>query len=241
MCAATALPRAGRTQQSGQVRRVGLLSPTDENNANLSRYTALFAQGLEELGWVNGRNLRIDIRWAGGNVDRMRTLARELSDLGPDAGIHKNDRNYARLLLHRSRCRGGADDNHDPVASGILTNIARPEGNTTGVTDLFPSIGGKWLELFKEAIPRLARVALIFNPDFLTGSMLAHMEAIEAAAARYSVKAMRIVVRSRIQMIENANTKCRPPSKASPGRTAAPGAPISCRHSIRCYRSNHVR
>src|SRR5215472_11401945 len=81
----------------------------------------------------------------------------------------------------------------DPVVSGILTNIARPEGNTTGVTDLFPTIGGKWLELLKEAIPRLARVALIFNPNFLNEATL---KAIEAAAGPHNVKAMRIGVRN---------------------------------------------
>jgi putative ABC transport system substrate-binding protein len=81
----------------------------------------------------------------------------------------------------------------DPVAGGIVMDIAHPEGNTTGVTDLFPAIGGKWLELLKEAIPRLARVALIFNPDFLNEVTL---RAIETAAARYGVSAIRIVVRN---------------------------------------------
>jgi putative tryptophan/tyrosine transport system substrate-binding protein len=69
-----AWPQAARAQQSGRVRRVGFLSHTNENNANVSRHNALFAQGLEELGSVNGRNLRVDIRWAGGNVERMRTF-----------------------------------------------------------------------------------------------------------------------------------------------------------------------
>jgi putative tryptophan/tyrosine transport system substrate-binding protein len=123
----------------------------------------------------------------------MRTLARELSDLRPDVIVVSSSR-ATRAVQEQTRTipivfvYAG-----DPVASGILTNIARPEGNTTGVTDLFPSIGGKWLELFKEAIPRLARVALIFNPDFRTEFILT---AIEAAAARYSVKAIRIIVRN---------------------------------------------
>jgi putative tryptophan/tyrosine transport system substrate-binding protein len=189
----TASLRVARAQQGEQVRRVGLLYPTNENSTNLGGYTGLFAQGLEELGWVNGRNLRIDIRWAGGNVDRMRTLARELSDLGPDVIVVSSGR-ARRAVQEQTRTIPIAFVYAgDPVASGIRTNIARPESNTTGVTDLFPSMGGKWLELFKEAIPRLARVALIFNPDFRTEFMLT---AIEAAAARYSVKAIRIVARN---------------------------------------------
>jgi putative tryptophan/tyrosine transport system substrate-binding protein len=126
----------------------------------------------------------------------MRALARELSDLRPDVivvissaatkVVQEQTRTIPIVFVYAG----------DPVASGILTNIARPEGNTTGVTDLFPELGGKWLELLKEAIPRLARVALMFNPDFFTGSVLATIEAIEAAAARHGVKVMRIVVRN---------------------------------------------
>jgi putative ABC transport system substrate-binding protein len=189
---AVAWPLAAFAQQSERVRQIGVLNPGDENSSAAKLYWPLFTQGLEERGWVNGRNLRIEHRWAGGNVDRMRTLARELSDLRPDV-----------IVVTSSRATKAAQEQTrtipivfvyagDPVASGILTNIARPEGNTTGVTDLFPSIGGKWLELLKEAIPRLTRVALIFNPDFRTEFMLT---AIEAAAVQYSVKAMRIVVR----------------------------------------------
>jgi putative ABC transport system substrate-binding protein len=127
----------------------------------------------------------------------MRTLARELSDLRPDVivvsssvatkAVQEETRNIPIVFVFAG----------DPVASGIVTNIARPEGNTTGFTDLFPGFPGKWLELFKEAIPRLGRVALIFNPDLLTGSVVATMEAIEAAAAQYGVKAMRVGGRNR--------------------------------------------
>jgi len=188
-----AWPVAARAQQSGRVRQIGILSPGDENGGFAMVYLPLFTQGLEELGWVNGSNLRIELRLAGGNVDRMRILARELSDLRPDVivvsgsvptkAVQEQTRTIPTVFVFAG----------DPVVSGILTNIARPEGNTTGVTDLFPAIGGKWLELLKEAIPRLARVALIFNPDFRTEFMLTE---IEAAATRYGVKAMRIVVRN---------------------------------------------
>jgi putative ABC transport system substrate-binding protein len=190
-----AWPVAARTQQSGGVRQIGVLNPGDENSSTLKVYWPLFIQRLEELGWVNGRNLRIELRSAGGNVDRMRALARELSDLRPDVivvssavatrAVQEQTPTIPIVFVYAG----------DAIASGILTNIARPEGNTTGVSpDPILTIGGKWLELFKEAVPRLARVAVIFNPDFLNGGQNFYLNTIEAAAARYSVKAMRIGV-----------------------------------------------
>ena len=182
---AGAMPNATRAQQRERIRQIGILAPSDENSYAAKVLWPLFPQGLEALGWVNGRNLRIEHRWGGGNVDRIRTLARELSDLRPDVivvstgvatkAVQEQTRDIPIIFVYAG----------DPVANGLLTNIARPEGNTTGVTDLFASIGGKWLELLKEAIPPLARVALIFHPAFRPEFMLA---AAEAAAARYSVK-----------------------------------------------------
>jgi putative ABC transport system substrate-binding protein len=199
-----AWPRAGRAQLGDRVWRVGLLSPTDENNASMKRYIALFTQGLEGLGWVNGRNLRIDLGWAGGNVDRMQTLARELSDLRPDVIVVSSSRATKAVQEQTQTIPIVFVYAGDPVASGILTTIARPEGNTTGVSpDPTLTIGGKWLELFKEAVPRLARVALIFNPDFFNGGQSRYLNSIEVAAAQYDVKAIRIVVHNSAE-IESA-------------------------------------
>jgi putative ABC transport system substrate-binding protein len=186
--AAAAWPLAARGQQS---RLVGVLRPGNENDPNGKIQNALFTRGLAELGWVEGRNLRIDVRWAAGNVDRMRMLARELAELRPDV-IVVSSGVATRVVQEQTRIIpivfvfAG-----DPVANRTVANIARPEGNTTGVTDLFPSIGGKWLELLKEAVPGLERVALPYNPDFLNSATLA---AIEEAAARYGVKAVRLVI-----------------------------------------------
>jgi putative ABC transport system substrate-binding protein len=155
-------------------------------------------QGLEELGWVDGRNLRIDVRWAAGNVDRMRLLARELAEQQPDVivvttgpatkAVKEQTRTIPIVFIYAG----------DPVANGIVTNIAHPEGNITGVTDLFPSIGGKWVELLKETVPTVARVAIVFNPDFLNAATLA---SIEQAAGRYGVKAIRTVVHDSAEIV----------------------------------------
>src|SRR5262249_23560252 len=149
-------------------------------------------QGLAELGWVEGRNVRIELRWAAGNVERMRMLARELAALPPDV-IVVSSGVATRLVQEQTRTIpivfvfAG-----DPVANGTVANVAGREGNATGVTDLFPSIGGKWLELLKEAVPSLARVALLLNPDFINSATVA---AIEEGAARRGVRPIKLFVR----------------------------------------------
>jgi putative tryptophan/tyrosine transport system substrate-binding protein len=190
--AATAWPLAARAQQAERGRRVGFLHSGEEINSTVQAQVSLFKQGLEELGWVEGRNLRIEHRWAAGNVERMPILARELVDLQPDV-IVVNSSVATRMVQAQTRTipivfvYAG-----DPIASGLVTNISRPEGNTTGVTDLFPSIGGKWVQLLKEAVPSLARVALVFAPDFHNEVTVA---VIEEAAARTGIKAIRIAAR----------------------------------------------
>jgi putative tryptophan/tyrosine transport system substrate-binding protein len=196
---AAAWPLVARAQQGERIRRVGMLNPSDENSPETKTNLLLFMQGLEELGWVEGGNLRIERRWAGGNVERMRMLARELVDLKPDvivvsSGVATKAVQQATRTIPIVFVYAG-----DPVANGMVANIGRPEGNTTGVTDLFPSIGSKWLELLKEAVPNLARVALIFNPDLInvgSAGAVTTLTAVEEAAVRYGVKAMRSAVRT---------------------------------------------
>jgi putative ABC transport system substrate-binding protein len=199
---AVAWPAVVRARQSARVGQIGILNPSDANNITAKVYWPLFTERLEQLGWINGRNVRIELRFAGGNLDRLPTLARELCDLRPDVivvsstvatkAVQAQTRTIPIVFVYTG----------DPVAGGIVMDIAHPEGNTTGVTDLFPSIGGKWLELLREAIPRLARVALIFNPDFLNEVTLT---SIEAAAARYRVNAIRIVVRNSAEIEQAIN------------------------------------
>src|SRR5262245_49621755 len=190
-------PLAARAQQGERVRHVAFLSPGDESTISITTYYPLFTQGLAELGWVNGRNLRIELRMAGGSDERIQMLAREVAELRPDVIVVTSGPATKAVQAQTSTVPIVFVYAGDPVANGIVTNIARPEGNTTGVTDLFPSIGGKWLELLKEVKPDLARVALLFNPDFLNEATMA---AIEAAAAKLGVQAVRITVRNSADM-----------------------------------------
>jgi putative ABC transport system substrate-binding protein len=149
-------PLAARAQQAGRARRVGVLFAGEEGDPRLS----WIVQGLGELGWMKGRNLRMDTRFGAGNPDRIRMFAKELVDLKPDVLIGSGGAS-ARALQQQTRdipiifTGAGAS-----LEAGLVKNIARPEGNMTGITNLFPSITSKWLELLKEADPRITRVAL---------------------------------------------------------------------------------
>ena len=190
---AAAWPLAARAQQGDRVRRIGVLLRPDENDASMKAALSAFTQGLGDLGWTDGRNMRIEVRWAGGNPDRIRIFAKELVDLQPDVILAGG---FAAANATQQQTRTiplifvGVGD---PVSGGLVASISHPEGNSTGITNLFASIAGKWLELLKEVAPRLTRVALVFNPEFSSGTYFA---SIEAAAAQYAVTAVRAPVRN---------------------------------------------
>jgi putative ABC transport system substrate-binding protein len=137
------------------------------------------------MGWTDGRNVRMDLRWYGGDTNRIRALAQELVGLQPD--IIVTNGTLATVALHRETRTipivfAGVGD---PVASGIVAGLDRPSGNVTGFANLEASLGGKWLELLSEIAPGLKRAALMFNPD--TAPVSAYMPAFEAAARSLKV------------------------------------------------------
>jgi putative ABC transport system substrate-binding protein len=187
-------PLAARAQQADRMRRIGvLLSGAEDDPLYRTNLTAL-REGLQKRGWAEGRNLRIDVRFGGGDSERVRAYADELVSLVPDA-IVATGALQTRALQQQTQTIPIVFVNvGDPVASGVVKSIARPEGNTTGITNLFLTITGKWLELLKEAAPGVARVALIFNPAFPVNGT--YMDSIEAAATTIAVKIIRIPVRN---------------------------------------------
>jgi putative ABC transport system substrate-binding protein len=190
-------PLVATAQQDGLVRRLGILRGGAESDPVGGLNHRLFVRALEEYGWVDGRNLRIDVRWAGGSLERMRVLAQELVDRQPDVIVAGPGAAVRAVQAHTRTIPIVFIYAGDPVANGYLTNIARPEGNVTGVTDLFPSIGGKWMEFLKQVKPNLARVALVFNPNFLNNATLV---AIEGTAAHLGVKVVRIAARDSAEL-----------------------------------------
>jgi putative tryptophan/tyrosine transport system substrate-binding protein len=159
---AAAWPVVVRAQQGERVRRIGILEVGDEVDPAIQARWGATREGLARLGWIEGRNARFDIRFSANDPDRMRAHADELVRLAPDV-IAVASGPATQALLQRTRTIPIVFTNvGDPVAVGLLKNIARPEGNATGITSLFQSLGGKWLELLKEAAPRTVRVALLF-------------------------------------------------------------------------------
>jgi putative ABC transport system substrate-binding protein len=163
--AAATWPLAARAQQGDRVRRIGVLMAYGEANPDGQARIQIFRQGLADLGWIEGRNLRIDVRWAGSDVAHQRSHARELVALAPEA-ILANSTTATRALWDATRTIPIVFVNlSDPIITGVVSTVARPEANVTGFMQFEYSMSGKWLSLLKDVAPRLARVALLFNPD----------------------------------------------------------------------------
>jgi putative tryptophan/tyrosine transport system substrate-binding protein len=194
---AAAWPIAAKAQQGERVRRIGILERGVATDRSVQVRQGAMREGLAKLGWIEGRNVRFDLRYSADDPDLLRAHADELVRLAPDV-IGANSAAVARALLQRTRTIPIVFANvGDPVANGLLKNIARPEGNATGATSLFQSLGGKWLELLKEAAPRTTRVALIFAAEI--GSQ-AYFAVIDSAAEVLGVKAIRTPYRNAAEL-----------------------------------------
>jgi putative ABC transport system substrate-binding protein len=162
---AAAWPLVARAQQGDRVRRVGELIGLDENDPLSKSQVSTLTQALAGLGWTDGHNVRMDVRWAGPDINRIRALAQELVGLRPDiivtvgvpatVAVQRETRTIPIVFAIIA----------DPVASGLVAALNRPGGNITGLTQLEVSFVGKWLELLSEIAPGLKRAAIMFNPD----------------------------------------------------------------------------
>jgi putative ABC transport system substrate-binding protein len=182
---AAAWPLAARAQEAERSRRIGVLMGIAEGPLG-QVYVRAFLDGLRELGWTDGRNVQIDIRWAAGSADQTRAFAKELVDGRPDVIVGQNTPVVAALLRETSTLPIVFVNVADPVGSGFVTNYSRPGGNVTGFTGFEPSLAGKWLQLLKEIAPSVTRAALIFNPE--SGPGLAFLSPAETAAATLGMK-----------------------------------------------------
>src|SRR5262249_54573241 len=153
--AAAAWPLVARAQQGERMRRIGVLMPIAADDPEAPGRVAAFAQGLGELGWTVGRNVRIDYRWAAGDADKIRRYAAELVALAPDVILVTSTPAVAVLLQATRSVPIVFVTVIDPVGSGFVASLAQPGGNATGFTVYEYSMSGKWLELLKEIAPRV--------------------------------------------------------------------------------------
>jgi putative tryptophan/tyrosine transport system substrate-binding protein len=162
--AAATWPLAARAQQDDRVLRIGVLMSLLESDPQAQSESAAFERGLQELGWIPGRNIQIVYRWAGADINRARTYAHDLVELHPEVILSRSTPQTAALQQETSTIPIVFVVVADPIGSGFAKSLARPGGNITGFTNLEASMGGKWLQLLKDVSPDVARVAFVFNP-----------------------------------------------------------------------------
>jgi putative ABC transport system substrate-binding protein len=193
---AAAWPLAARAQQGNRVRRIGVLWQGDENDPLSKSQISTFTQALADSGWIDGRNVRMDLRWTGGDNDRIPALARELVGLKPDIILAFGNTVTAALQRETPTIPIVFATGVDPVASGLVPRLNQPGGNVTGFGGYETSLAGKWLELLSEIAPGLRRVAIMFN--FATISI--YMPSIETAALSLKVVPITAPVHSDVEI-----------------------------------------
>jgi putative ABC transport system substrate-binding protein len=218
-------PLVADAQPGDRVRRVGVLMGSATEADVLQRANlVLLRDGLAKLGWMEGRDLRMDVRFAASDLNRIRAYAAELVSLVPDvlvvtpptmATIAVQERTQTIPIVFTA---GG-----DPLVSGVVRNIVRPEGNTTGFSNYEPSFAGKWLTMLKAAAPRLTRVAVIFSPELVSspfGSI--YMPSIEAAAPTFALQMIKLPIRDVVDVVRGIDAFAAEPNG---GLVVLPPAP----------------
>jgi putative ABC transport system substrate-binding protein len=182
---AAAWPLAARAQQRDRVRRIGVLMPSDENDPAIKSRVSAFTQALAGLGWTDGRDVRMELRWYGDDANRSRALAQELVGLQPDIIVTASTPTTVALQRATRTIPIVFASVADPVANGIVPRLNQPGGNITGFATFEATLGGKWLELLSEIAPGLKRAAIMFNSD--TAPVSAYMPSLETAARSLKV------------------------------------------------------
>ena len=190
---AVALPVVARAQQAERVRRIGVLMTTTADDSEGRARLAAFVQGLQQLGWTDGRNMRIDTRWTGGNADDIRRHAAELAALAPDVFLAPGSATAGPVLQASRTVPIVFVHVPDPVGAGFVDSLARPGGNATGGTFLEYATSGKWLELLKQVAPGVTRAAVIRDPALTSGT--GQFGAIQSAAPSLGVEVSPVNVR----------------------------------------------
>jgi putative ABC transport system substrate-binding protein len=190
---AAAWPTMARAQQPDRMRRIGVLMNTQLVDPESPGRVTAFAQGLQELGWTDGRNVRIDYRWGVGDADRVRRNAAELVALVPDVIVAIGSSNLAAAEQASRSLPIVFALVTDPVGSGYVASLARPGGNATGFDMFEYSISGKWLELLKQIAPGVMRVGVLRNPAIASG--IGQFSAVQSAARSLSLELSPIDVR----------------------------------------------
>jgi putative tryptophan/tyrosine transport system substrate-binding protein len=179
-------PRGTRAQQSDRARVIGILTGQAESDPESKRRIAIFREGLQELGWSEGRNIKIEPRWADGDPNRMQAYAEELVSLKPDALLCSSTPTLRALHQATATVPIVFVTVSDPVGDGFVKSFQRPGGNITGFSNFEPSMAGKWLDLLKQIAPQTKQVRVVFNPSIFPHSIF--LDALRSAAEILSIE-----------------------------------------------------
>jgi putative ABC transport system substrate-binding protein len=191
--ATVAWPLAARAQQADRVRRIGVLIPQAADDPESQDRIAAFSQGLHESGWIVGRNVQFEYRWGAGDADRVRRYAAELVALAPDVIVTSGGSTVPPLLQATRTVPIVFVNVADPVGGGLVDSLSRPGGNATGFVQFEYGLSGKWLELLKQVVPGMTRVAVIRDPALVAG--IGTFAVIQAVAPSVGVEVVPVNVR----------------------------------------------
>ena len=222
--AVAAWPIASRAQQGERVRRIGVLMPGLAADPEIQNRIASFQHGLHVLGWTDGSNVRIDYRWSGTDADRLRSSAVELVGLAPDVIFAGTTSAMGALLQVTHTVPIVFALVADPVGAGYVDSLARPGGNVTGYLPFEYGIAGKWLELLKQTVPAVTRMAVIRDPNSSTG--IGQWAVIQAMAPSIGVELSLINIRDAGEIERDITAFARSPN----GGLIVTGTPLATQH-----------
>ena len=209
---AAAWPLPARVQQLDRKKRIGVLMAHAESDAEFHDYLSAFREGLQKLGWTEGRNIQIDSRWGAlDDAEARRRAAKELIALQPDLMLTQNTPPTVSMLEQTRTIPVVFVIVADPVGSGFVQSLARPRANATGFTIMEPTIAGKWLELLKEIAPRVNRAAFLFNPA-TTPYRDIYLKPFKAAAASLALEAIDAPVHDKQELESVVSAHAREPN-----------------------------
>ena len=207
---AAAWPLAAHAQEAAGTRRVGVLMNLSEKDLEAQRLVTAFREGLVQLGWIDGGNLRMDYRWASGDIGRIRAFAKELVELSPDTIVGYATPSVVALQQETRSIPIVFLSVTDPVGQGLVASLAHPGGNITGFAVFEFSLGTKWMEALKQIEPSLKRVTTIFNPKTAPYYPL-YLRAIKEAASSFAVEPIVVEVHDDAEIERAISARAREP------------------------------
>jgi ABC-type uncharacterized transport system substrate-binding protein len=222
---AASWPLAARAQQGERMRRIGVLTPFAADDAEGHARLTAFAQGLQQLGWTVGQNIRIDYRWGDGKAETLRKYAGELVTLAPEVILASSSTTVATLLQATPTVPIVFAGVADPVSAGYVESLARPGGNVTGFTVYEYSIAGKWLELLKEIAPHITRTAVLRDSAIAAGP--GFLGAIQAPASSLGIELRPVDLRDAGQIERSVAAFAQ---QGSNGGLVVTGSPVAVAH-----------